>query len=281
VREFVKWLLPESNELGRELSHVKNLYERGQKGKASKFYEDAEKRCHLKKAQICNYIQLHQNWVRVWEYIESGEAPFITTMSDAMDFIRGSGIFAPTPLASAADLTIAEASEESEDEAAIEEEEPSPSKPKQKRMVCKKTEILHEAAKQLDTLANMKTLDEDTRANAEQISMDLTDLCDELESVYGQYVEIEETDVPVITPVSQSDEWVHPQNPQVEPEQVTPKGTKPVKIGIRYPLTPEGIAEFQADYSNAGGSDLAFSKITPWGRDGIAKHRKAIEVMVS
>lgn len=87
---FRRVALPRAIEIGQDLARIKDKFPKGKRGAESPFYVACEEYVGLKKAQVCNYIDLYTNRHRLSDYLESRPdgAPNPNSMSEALTILR-------------------------------------------------------------------------------------------------------------------------------------------------------------------------------------------------
>jgi len=257
-------VLPKAKEIGAALARVKAFYPSGKKGRGSRFYDDAGKLAGLKKAQICNYIQIHENWHRLIDYmadLPAGASP-ITSMSGAMEAIRAMG--RPLQLASADPA-------EPEPEVVVQihsdftrahNAAAAAGGTVKSKIRCTATEKPRQLLPFFTALQSMQRIPEELRDRLDDLISEIDDILGDIESEIGErvYEVVAETVAPAPKPER---DWVHPmdlpapapvETPLAEDSEEVAEESGPGKTNLveLYPRTPEGLADLEQAIAAAG-----------------------------
>ena len=257
-------VLPQAKEIGAALARVKAFYPSGKKGSGSRFYDDAEMLAGLKKAQICNYIQIHENWARLIDYLAelpAGANP-ITSMRGALEAIRA--MHRPIQLASAdpaepePDVVVQIHSDATRAYNAA----TATGGTVKSKIRCSATVKPRELLSSFTALQSMQRIPEEIRDRLDDLISEIDDILGDIESEIGEriYEVVAETVAPAPKPER---DWVHPMDPPApapveEPmaeeaeEEAEESGPGKTSLVDLYPRTAEGLEALELAIAAAG-----------------------------
>ena len=274
-------VLPRANEIGEALARVKRFYPAGKKGSGSNFYGDVEKLAGIKKAQVCNYMQIHEGWGRLTDYmteLPEGATP-ITSMRGALEAIRAMN--RPMQMASADPEAPAAPPAEKvlilENYTAARNAAEAAGGKVRTTYRCRFTEKPRQLLESLTALQAVTQIPEELRDRVDEVSEELNSLLEDIEEETGKRIYEVITVEPSAPPEPRG--WAHPQDaapvaeaPEEEPEEA-PTGAG---LAERFPCTPEGLAALRVAIAEAG-SGAALAKQFGCSRQAVHQLKARLE----